>query len=131
MSIANFITRMCRQDAVYWGNPQNDGFGGMTFDDPIEIKCRWQEQHQILEDMDGIRTVSRAEVILLQDVDEEGCLYLGTLDDLEDYLESSGGSYINPKDVEEAFIIKRFEKVPAVGSTTEFLRTAYLSPWLT
>ena len=48
MSITSFIKRIAVQDCVYWGNPVNDGFGGTTFDYPVEIKCRWTEKTRIL-----------------------------------------------------------------------------------
>jgi len=58
---------------------------------------------------------------------------LGTLLSLQDYLESSSGTYIDPNDIEdvgEAYIIRRFEKLPELGSSSRFVRVAYLSPWL-
>lgn len=131
MGIEATLIRSYKQTAVYWGNPKNDGFGHFTFDDPVEIKCRWEGMNQIVTDAKGNEITSRALVFVLQDVDEEGMLYLGTLDDLYDSAEdSSFGALSNPKDIEGAFIIKRFQKTPALGSTTDFLRKAYLTPSL-
>jgi len=136
MGISNFIGRACTQTVVYWGNPRGDGYGGKIFDDPIELKppdngVRWEDKIQVVTEDNGVMYISRAVVFLIQDVDIEGCLYLGTLSDLDDYLESSAGTYIDPADVDGVCIIKRFEKTPAIGSTTEFLRKAFLTPWLT
>jgi len=64
------------------------------------------------------------------DLDYDGVLWLGTLAELEDYLESSSGSYIDPVDVPEAYPIKRTEKIPILGKPTAFVRVAYLTPWL-
>jgi hypothetical protein len=80
--------------------------------------------HQIITDAKGTEMTSRALVFLTQDVDEEGMLFLGTLDDLDSADEE------NPMSVNEAYIIKRFQKTPALGSTTVFLRKAYLTPSL-
>jgi len=125
------MNRSFSQRAVYWGSPQEDGYGGKTFADPIELACRWEDMHQIVTDNKGTEITSRALVFLPQDVDEEGYLYLGTLDDLYDMnSESSAGGIPNPATIDTAYIIKRFQKTPALGSTTVFLRTAYLTPSL-
>lgn len=124
MGLQAILERQYKQDAVYWGNPQSDGEGGFTFDDPVEIKCRWEEIKQTMIDKKGTEMLSRAVVFVKQDLDEEGILYLGTLDDL------TSAEEIEPKDVENAFIIKRFAKVPSLLVPTEFLRTAYLTPSL-
>ena len=131
MGMDAFFERSCTQTAVYWGTPVSDGYGSFTFADPVEIKVRWEEKQQILGSTDGVQLISRAIVFLLQDVDTEGCLYLGTLESLDDYLDSSGGTYIDPRDVPDICLIKRFEKTPRLGSTSEFLRKAFLTPWLT
>ena len=128
MGIVQFISSKLSQTAVYWGSPQEDGYGGQTFADPIEIPCRWEDKVQILGTITGQQTIgyqniSRTVVYVDRDLDEEGYLWLGTLDGIEDN--------VNPKDVPRAWIIKRFEKSPALGSTTEFLRKAFLTPWLT
>jgi hypothetical protein len=136
MSISDFITKQLVQKAVYWGNPKEDGYGGLTFNDPIEIPCRWEEKSQVLgtitgNQVIGYQDICRAIVFVNQDLDEEGFLFLGTLIDLEDSsLDSSGGWY-DPHQIKGAHIIKRFEKIPAVGSNTVFLRKAFLTPWLT
>jgi hypothetical protein len=120
------IIRNCKQTAVYWGNPVNDGMGGFTFDDPVEIACRWENINEIFIAPNGDELVAKSIIYVLQDVDHEGCLYLGTLDDL---LESDGESIgeLVPSEIEGAQIIKRFDKIPVLGSTTEFLRKVYLT----
>lgn len=135
MSMTELFLSGCKQKAVYWGNPTEDGYGGLTFDDPVEIYCRWEDKTQILGAITGNQVLgysetSRAIVYLLQDVTEEGYLWLGELTDLDSYLDSSDGTYIDPRTVPNAHIIKRFEKTPSFGSTTVFLRRAFLTPWL-
>ena len=136
MGIETFITRICKQTAVYWGNPTKDGYGGYTYDDPEEIKCRWADDKQLFESDDGEQLVSKSIVLLTEDVDMNGLLYLGTLDDLEDLYddseEDSSGVWYDPFIINTGLcIIKKFTKVPAVGSTTEFVRKAYLTAWQT
>jgi len=130
MGIQENLDRMCKQKAVYWGNPQNDGQGGFTFDDPVEIDCRWEDMHQVVTDAKGTEITSRALVFLTQDVDEEGMLYLGTLADLNlDDADDSSATWDNPKEVEGTYFIKRFQKTPALGGSG-YLRKAYLTPSL-
>ena len=129
--ITSLLTRNCNQTCVYWGNPVNDGEGGKTFDDPVELACRWEEMVQVVTDAKGNEVTSRALVYLLQDVDEEGMLFLGTLTDLssaeeDDPLGIEAGDHSGQK----AYVIKRFQKIPALGSTTEFVRKAFLTPSL-
>ena len=136
MGIGAMITRNLPQTAVYWGNPADDGYGGTEFDDPVEISCRWEDKQQILgtitgNQIVGFQNVSRAIVYVDQDLDEDGMLMLGELTDIEDSSGDSSGGYYDPRQLSNAYIIKRFEKTPALNSTTEYLRKAFLTPWLT
>lgn len=129
MSIADFIASKCVQICVYWGDPVEDGYGGKTFAAPIELDCRWEDKSQIVgairtSQLIGYDELSRATVFVTQDVEEGGVLYLGTLASL------TAPQLADPKSIPTAHVIKRFEKSPALGSTTEFLRKAYLTPWL-
>lgn len=126
MSIANYVERLCEQTAVYWGNPQDDGKGGFTYDNPVEIKCRWEDGTEVIstEDKGKVRElVSKAQVWVLQDVDEEGYLYLGTLDS-EDALDSAEED--DPSIVDGAYRIRVFEKTPVMRRSDEFIRKVYL-----
>jgi hypothetical protein len=127
MSIENTIRHACKQVAVYWGNPVNDGYGNFTFDGAVEILCRWEDRKDIFITSTGDELTSKSVIYPLQDLDENGYLYLGTLDSLYDSAESSGGAIDNPKDIDGAYPIRRFDKVPVLGSTTQFLRKAYLT----
>jgi hypothetical protein len=134
MGISELITKHCTQTCVYWGSPQNDGEGGFTFADPVELYCRWEGKVQVIKDDDakGGEIECVAIVYLLQDVVQEGFLFLGTLDDLEALEDSDGnssGGWYNPLAVDGAYKIKQFEKLPALGSTTVFVRRAYLTEW--
>jgi len=124
MGIEALIIRMCTQTCVYWGTPVDDGYGGKTFADPVEIKCRWENRTEKISWQGASRLgeeiVSRAQVFTTQDVDELGWLYLGDLDDLDSDEEA------DPMDASGAYEIKRFDKTAAMRSTTEFSRVAYL-----
>lgn len=120
MSIHGLMVRACNEDAVYWGNPTADGYGGFTFDDPIEIKCRWEDRSEIMSTPRGEEFVSSSRIFVLQDLDEQGYLFRGTLDDLD-----SGYDGSDPKTAENAFVIKRFAKIPNINATG-YVRSAYL-----
>ena len=127
MSLESTIKRACKQTAVYWGNPVNDGTGGFTFDDAVEIKVRWEDRKEVFVAPTGDQLVSKAIVYAMQDLDENGYLYLGTLDSLYDSAESSGGAIDNPKEIDGAYPIRRPDKTPVFGSTTSFIRKVYLT----
>ena len=144
-SITGLLNRTCRQKAVYWGSPRTNGLGrGMTFADPVEVNCRWEEMEQVVTDARGVEVTSRAQVFLLQDVDEEGYLFLGTLADLGSPSgvsltcdmttitcdASLTSSSTDPTVITGAYIIKRVQKTPALGSSSVFFRKAYLTPSL-
>jgi hypothetical protein len=129
MGLNDFMQRAYKQSAVYWGNSRNNGSGGYIFDDPIELSpdnnngVRWENRIELggrVFDKLGDILSCNAIVFLNQDVQEQGYLMLGTLDDLD------SDSTINPKLIEGAYEIKRFDKTPAIGSATDFYRRAYL-----
>lgn len=120
MGIQAIIEKQCKQTAVYWGNPVNNGYGGFTYDDPIEIQCRWEDKSEIFTLNGGAQMVSKSIVFTVVDLSDNGILYLGTLADLDSYQED------NPLTVINAYTIKREDKSPALRSTTQFLRKYYL-----
>jgi hypothetical protein len=124
-SIEQFMISTCTQTAVYWGNPVNNGFSKNTYDAPIEIACRWEGKTQLLKTYDAKGNIIEyiGVVYVLQDLDEDGCLFLGSLTDL------TPEAYAEPEVMEQAFAIKQFEKLPGLRSTSQFLRKAYLTLW--
>jgi hypothetical protein len=105
---------------VYWGSPTPDGRGGMNFSDPVEIQCRWQSSSKVVRDAKGNQIVCVAEVLVADDLAEQGKLYLGTMDDLDsDELD-------DPRLIIHAYSIQRFEKIPMFKSADTFVRKAYL-----
>lgn len=129
MSIESFIKKVCVQTAVYWAPTGDDGFGHKTFSYPVEIKCRWENVSKIIMSNNGKEIVSVAEVLVYQDLMDEGWLYLGELADL-DGLDSDSSAdsdkIANPMLVDGAQEIKSFSKIPMIMSTSVFVRKAYL-----
>ncbi len=120
MSVLNFIEKVCVQTAVYWGNPQPDGYGGMTYKTPEDIKVRWDDTIRQISDGKGDQIVCRAVIMTPETLQEKGMLYLGKLDDLTE--EEKG----NPHNVNGAYSIKRVDKTPLFRSTDKFVITVYL-----
>lgn len=112
---------MCTQTAVYWGSPSINGYNEKSFAAAVEIPCRWEDKKELFTTNNGDQLESRAVIYVTQDVDEEGMLYLGTLDDLD------STEIDDPVSLDTAYVIKRFDKTPALRSTTEFIRKVYLT----
>ena len=119
MSIQSFINRVCVQTAVYWGNPRSDGYNTI-YDEPVEIACRWDGSTKLITDAKGNQIVAVAQVLVTQDLDVDGLLYLGELADLD------SGQEDDPSTVADAYKIKKLDKNPEFRSTTKFVRVAWL-----
>jgi hypothetical protein len=120
MSIIDFIEEVAVQTATYWGAPVDNGYGGKTYDDPVEIFCRWDGSTKLITDAKGEQFVCVVEVMVLQELDIDGILYLGNLDDLE------LSEQDDPSTITNAQRIKQFMKTPLFASDDEFVYMAYL-----
>jgi len=96
---------LLRQDAVYWANPINDGYGGYSYDTPVAVKCCWLDKQEKFIGAGAEELVSRAVVLVDQAMAAKGMLALIALADLSSSME--------PED-NGAFEIK------AVGSGPDF-----------
>ena len=114
-----FLKRACTQTAVYWGTPAPDGYGGFTFADPVEIACRWQDKIETIKNDKGEEVISNATVFVLQDVSQNGYLFLGELTDL------SSAEEADPRGIDNAKMILKFDKSPALKGDT-YVRKVYL-----
>jgi len=130
MGIQKFIEKVCVQTAVYWGVPTEDGRGGKTYADGIEIQCRWDSVTQKKMDLgtikDGNVYSSMTKVLVTQDLELDGYLYLGTIADLNALGLNSMISDFRPNEVEGAYVIKKIEKIPMIKKTDVFVRTVYV-----
>lgn len=106
MSAPHFIRSYLHQIMVYWGNPQSDGEGGYTFDDPVEIRGRCEFRTEVVRTEQGEEEVSRARVYLEDKVDQGGYLYLGTLED------SNIGDDMHPISTEGSMRILSLDEIP-------------------
>ncbi len=121
----SLITRMRKQTAVYWALLGEDSAGVVDYDDhgqpqytdPVEIECRWESVTVEFLDAQGTRQLSNAVVYPGEDLDLGGVLMLGELTDITDD--------DIPKENDDAWEIRKFEKLPTLRNT-EILRTVYL-----
>ncbi|KKL85034.1 hypothetical protein LCGC14_1958750 [marine sediment metagenome] len=120
MSFEAFMKRACIQTAVYWNAPVAAEDGSNTFATPTEISCLWKDKITMMRDNDGKDIISKASVHVLEDIDEMGMLFLGTLADL------STAQKADPRKVSNAYEIKVFVKTPGRHLNGEFARRAML-----
>ena len=71
-------------------------------------------------DKDGKEIVSNAFVYVLQDLDDNGMLFHGTLADL------NSGEEGDPTTITKAYEIKRFYKIPSLSRAGDFYRKAFM-----
>lgn len=115
------LNRNLKQTAVYWADASvNDKFGNRTYTAPVEISVRWETRTEKFIGIDGREDISRAVVFFGQDVDVGEFVFLGSLTDITSSIDET-----NPKNVDNAFEIKRFDKIPNLKAT-DFERKAFL-----
>ena len=120
MSILSFIKRVCVQPAIYWGNPVDDGMGTKTYDEPIEIKCRWEYKTKVIQNYLGEEVISTGQILTPEELSEKGFLYLGSLTDFDAFTD-----ILNPLNVNGSYEIIAKDKIPLIFSTTKFVKTYY------
>lgn len=120
--IEKVVAKFAVQTAVLWEYISPDGKGGALFEEPIEILCRWDEKTEVKINNKGLNFASAASVLTNHEVKREDYLFLGTLEDAT--LINSDVS--NPKKIKGAYAVIQMDKIPMVGKTDEFVRTAYL-----
>lgn len=110
---SRYLTKVLLQTATYWAPSAKDGYGGYTFVAPVIIDCRWLLKQELFIDAKGKEKTSAAIVLVGQDIDLGGYLYLGT------------STESNPKDEGDSFEIRSYAKVPDIKGTS-FLRKVWL-----
>jgi len=113
----SIIKKMRKQTAVWWARSASvDRFGKYTYDEPVEIKCRWDTKGVEFRDNKGQTVMSDSTVY------PDRVLVVGDML-MEGDLESDTAS--DPTTETTAYEIKRFDKTPNIKNT-ETLYTAYL-----
>lgn len=70
-----------KTDAVLWKNPVPDGYGGYTYDSPIQIKVRWEDVQRWYRDKDGVEKLSDSIVFYTDKIEVGEKLARGNLSD--------------------------------------------------
>jgi len=125
--IEKVVDKFCVQKCVYWGNPQNDGYGSKTYDTPEEIDCRWEDKEEVdigwaATGHPGNLLLSKAAVMVTQDLELNGYLWRGTLVELN----AAYDDITDPKLITGAYAIQRIDRIPMVFKDDEFVRTVWL-----
>lgn len=120
MSIKSFLKKVCVQDAIYWKLKGYDGYGGKEYEEPRLIKCRWTDTTKQITNKNGEVTVCKAEILVTEDIEVGGFLYLG------DFIGITNEHRVNPQTLSGAYEIKRVDKIPLFRSKTEFVRKVYV-----
>lgn len=115
------ITRNLRQKAMYWAPNGENEFGNTTYAEPVEISVRWTDIAELTVTKDGRTVTSKSKVMVDQDVEEGGLLWLGTEEDWEDTTTPE----VPPTVEEGGNEIVLLKKIPN-RKATEFLRIAML-----
>ena len=108
-----FMPNILKQTITYWAPATPDGYGNRSFASPVSLKGRYEEKLVLFIDETGREARSDAQVLLGQDVLQQGYLYLGL----------SGA--VDPSTVSGAHEIRGFEKIPSIRGT-KFVRKALL-----
>lgn len=112
----SLISRMRRQEGVYWERLTPDQFGRFSYATPIEIKCRWDDSSAEYRDNRGEKALSQATVYVDRLMKAGDMLKKGELD---------SDTPADPTTLVDAFEIKGFEQTPNLRAT-ETLYTAHL-----
>lgn len=118
-SLTRFLKKICVQDAVYWGKPVSNG-ADLVYSQPKLIKCRWEERTETVIDTAGQIVLSKAKILVTEDLEIGGLLYLG------DFNALTNEHRIDPQSLDGVYTIKRVEKIPFIGSDSEWVRTVWL-----
>lgn len=111
------IKKMRKQRAVWWQRkPKPDRFGKFSFEEPVEISCRWDDTTEEFIDPQGETQASRSVVYVDRIISVGDRLMRGEMD---------SNTPDNPLAIQDAFEVKRFDQNPNFRNT-ETLLTAFL-----
>lgn len=113
MNLLSKLTDRC----TYWAPGPSGKSGQPTYQEPVELRCHWEDHQLVVTDSAGRQWMSKAEVLLDTPVEEKGYLFHGRRLELTDDT--------NPKANKDAAEIVALGSVPNVPSH-QTVYTAYL-----
>lgn len=85
MSFKRWLKRATHKDyVVYWPRLGTNNYSESTFDEPVQLRCRWEDWKADFVDREGKIFVSKAKIFMDEQVAFGGRLYHGKLEDLVD-----------------------------------------------
>lgn len=111
------LKKMRKQWAVYWATESNDQFGNPVYEEPVEIKCRWEDKQDLFRDKEGKEVVSSAKVWPDRHLTLDGVLWEGRLEDVP--------SQTHPFENPGSRAIRSTNSVPSLNAK-QFARWVYL-----
>lgn len=112
-----YLERVLKEKAVYWKCTGRDKNGQPIYDDPIEVKCRWEDQAKLFMNAQGQEEVSRAEVMVDRSMPLDSVLWYGSLNQVS--------NLVNPLSNEDAWHVRYFKRIPT-RNAKKFVRIAIL-----
>lgn len=106
-------------NAVYWAPSSMDAYGKLTFADPVDVPCRWDDRDSVILTQDGESINSTTQVLSETDMVVRGWLLLGLVEDLP-------SDYDDPSLVPGAREIAKFDKTCALHDSSIAVRIAFL-----
>ena len=100
------------QKATYWDIGTRNGFGGLDYPEPEVINVRWEDKPSLFISASGEEIQAKAVVYSEKELNVEGYLYLGELDESLEAAER-----MNPLPLTDAFKIMAFSVIPNIRAS--------------
>jgi hypothetical protein len=120
------ITRCRVHTAVYWQSKGSDGKGGNVYANPVEVKCRWDDDEELVVQVGTYRHICGTTVFCDRVVHEGDMMWLGTLASVPTPLTN------HPQELREAKTVRRVIRIAKLRNSdlsdvNRTLIVAYLS----
>ena len=109
MSMRRFLEKIRKQDAVYWERVGVNYDGTEIFDDPIDIKVRWEDVQELFVDEQGEEGRSTSLIMMGFMAKSGSWLKLGKFE-----LSTGELPPTNPRGIEGAWPIRQREAIPDI-----------------
>lgn len=102
------LTRNMKQTLTYWAPSSTTDINGKpTYTAPVQLICRWEDQQNQFYNKKGQEVVSKSRVFMVDDVDIDGYIFLGT------------SAEADPRKVSGAWEIQAKGKMPNLRNSQE------------
>jgi hypothetical protein len=109
----SFLSFGLNQECTHWAVTGTDGYNRPTFSAPRQIKCRWEDRVEKIQNDEGVEVLSRSRIFLEDDLTMGDYLFLGISDNPD------------PREVPGAYRVMAMRKTPGLFAE-DFERKAYL-----